>query len=310
MLSSEQKIQYSHQIWSIGSCFSVHMSDRLSQLGYLVDSNPTGITFNPKSILHTLKIVLEPNSLQENRLIFHNETYAHLDFHSSYNQLDDNIFMKTAYKNLLKANKSLIKADFIIITLGTCFVFKHNKTKEIVNNCHKLPASAFTPHLMTSNEVLDSLEEIRALVLGQTEKPQIIFSVSPVRHIKNGLVQDRRSKSIALLAAHHMCDNYSDCHYFPSYEIMTDDLRDYRFYKDDLIHPSNQAIEHIFNEFSTTWLAQEEQSLRDKILSIQNRRLHRPRFPDTTAHTKFKDKLEADTKDLITEYPFLAETLV
>ncbi len=310
MPSPKVRIQYSDQICSIGSCFSVHMSDRLSHLGYPVNSNPTGITFNPQSILRTIKIVLKPDSLQGDALLLQNGVYSHLDFHSSYSQMDAPSFIAQASNSLKVAAKSLQKAQFFIITLGTCHVHRYKKTNEIVNNCHKLPSDQFTQELMTLNQVIASLEETRALVLPQTEnKPQFIFTVSPVRHIKNGLVEDRKSKSTALLAVHHMVDRFADCHYFPSYEIMTDDLRDYRYYNDDLIHPSQLAVEHIFNEFTQSWLAPEDESLRARIEHIQKRRQHRPLFPDTEAHKDFEKKLNEDMKGLVEDYPFLSQTL-
>ena len=299
-------IGYNDHILSIGSCFSSYMSDYLKALKYPVFSNPCGITFNPASILTTLKRVSEPDSLHESQLILNNGLYSHPDFHSSFNNPSAADYLTYARNQMTVASEILGKAAYVIITIGTCHVFKSVESGAVVNNCHKLPPETFTKALMSVNEVSHCLHSIRQLIQeASTKRPQIIFTLSPVRHIKNGLVADRRSKSIAHTAIHDIVDVYDDCHYFPSYEIMVDDLRDYRFYKADKIHPTELAIEHIWELFSENWLDIKEQSLRNRIYSINARQSHRALFPDSPDHIKFKETLKSDISSLIREYPFL-----
>ena len=303
---SDVKIGYNDPILSLGSCFSAHMADRLNALMYIVSSNPCGITFNPASLLTTVKRVCAPDSLHAEELIYQNGLYSHPDFHSSYNTLLSEDYLIYAKKGLIAASEVLKNAKFIILTIGTSFVFRSIANGKIVNNCHKLPAEAFSRELLAPVEIMETIEELRKIVLEQSDQnPHFILTVSPVRHTRNGLVEDRRSKAIASLAIHDIVDKYEDCHYFPSYEIMTDDLRDYRYYKADMIHPSSVAIDYIWDRFCECWLDPEDEDLRKKISGINKRRAHRPLFPDSEQHMQFQKQLNHDVDDLLSQNPFL-----
>ena len=309
--ASTTPIYYKDSVFALGSCFSGHISSQLKRLCYSVFSDPCGITFNPASLLSSIKRVCAPDSLHENELFYQNGHYVHLDFHSSFDHPSKEHYLKYSKNVLHAASDALKKTKVVLVTIGTCFVYRHINTNTIANNCHKLPSEDFTRSLMSLSDVLTTLQELRSTIRAYNEEgPQIIFTVSPVRHTRNGLVDDRKSKSIALLAVHDICDQYADCHYFPAYEIMIDDLRDYRFYNADLIHPRQVAVDHIFDSFSKSWLVEEEGTLRSDISALRLRLDHKPRFPDSTAHRIFLDKLNRDKHALIAKHPFLEENLL
>lgn len=299
------KISYSDKILSIGSCFSVHMAQKMGFLGYDVLQNPTGITYSAASISRTLKMVHKPDSLHDAPVNHQNSLYSHPDFHGSYNQLSEENLLQITSDSLTTARNFLQKTSFVFLTLGTSVVFRSRETGHIVNNCHKLPSTRFDKEVLTIIETVRHMTEALDLIMemSQADKVHFVLTVSPIRHVKNGLIEDRRSKSIALLAIHQLVSERTDCHYFPSYEIMTDELRDYRFYKSDLIHPSETAIDLIYDRFSSSLLDPREADLRKQLLSIRKRQEHRPLFPDTAEHQQFLKKLEENIITLKAAYP-------
>lgn len=300
------RIKYSESILSLGSCFSINMTDRLDNLKYNTLQNPAGITFNPASLSYTLKMLQYPNSLLESDSQCHLNLWSHPDFHGIYNHPDKTIHQKHIQESLLTARTHLQNTSKVLITLGTAYVFRSKSTGRIVNNCHKLPADQFEKQLMTIPEILTSLQEITTAIDALSNKDvQYIFSVSPVRHIKNGLIADRHSKSLLLVATHSFVQDQERTHYFPAYEILTDELRDYRYYGDDLIHPSKMAIAHIFEMFESALLSEDEASIRAEVQQLVTRKNHRALFPESVSHQRFLAKLEEDENNLKDRYPFL-----
>jgi len=300
------KLNYKETVFSLGSCFSEHIASRLAYLQYNVFNNPCGITFNPASLLTALKTVENPKSLHESQLIKTQGLWAHPDFHGSFNQLSTEAYMDRASEKLYQAQNSLKDASLVIITVGTCYAYRSKDTDRVVNNCHKLPSAHFDLELFDLDTTIEYLTELRETALRVAPHGvKFLWTVSPVRHIKNGLVRDRRSKSTALLAVHEMVDSYSDSYYFPSYEILVDDLRDYRYYEEDLIHPSKVAVDHVFDIFQESILDPSEGDLRKKIQSIVQRQQHRPLFPESAVHQQFLNKLEEDRVSLKSAYPDL-----
>ena len=300
------KIAHTDPILSLGSCFSLHMSDKLTYMGYHVRQNPCGITFNPASLLTTIQRVKNPDSLHESQLNFHNSLFSHPDFHSSFNKSSADDILDYAKTSLIKTQKYLTGAKYVFITIGTCFVYRDNKTTQIVNNCHKLPTEQFTRELLSLQEVSAILDQLRQELMDSCDpKLQLVWTVSPVRHTKNGLVDDRKSKSTALLAIHELVTKHENCHYFPSYELMVDDLRDYRYYDRDMIHPSSLAVDMIFDMVKECLLLAEEAPLRAQVKSVKDRMQHRALFPESESHRLFLEKLDEDKERLLEAYPYL-----
>lgn len=301
------RLKYSDRLLSVGSCFSVHTANRLKRLKYRVWSNPFGITFNPASIALCIKRCITANSLLEEEIIYQQGLYKHHDFHGSFNDIDIQAFAKTANRAIEQTNSFLSSVDCVIITLGTAYIFRKRSDKKVVNNCHKVPASDFDRELMSVDRIVDYLSDIiNAVSAFSSGKPRFIFTVSPVRHIRDGLQENQISKSSLLLAVNQVCKDNQSAYYFPSYEIMMDELRDYRFYDRDLIHPSPLATDYIFDRFSRLVLDADEQPIREAIGKIQTSMEHRPLHQQSPDYNEFLRKLKEKIHDLEKRYPQLS----
>jgi hypothetical protein len=200
-----------------------------------------------------------------------------------------------------------MEATHIFITLGTAYVYKDIDTGSIVNNCHKRPADLFNKRLLTIEEIENDLNEMQSLISKYAARDdiQFIITVSPVRHIKDGIVENQRSKSRLIEATHNMVDKYDNVSYFPAYELLLDDLRDYRFYNRDMVHPSEEAIDYIYSFFIDTYLHSDDKDLRHSISKLNLSLSHRPQFPDTEQHRIFQSKLINQMNALMKAYPFI-----
>lgn len=294
----------------LGSCFTQNVSSRMRDLGYEVMANPAGITYNPVSILTTINTLRKPDSLHSKPLFYQDGIFSHPDFHGSFSSTSDQDCLERCEKSLGFTRDFIRNVSYFTITLGTCWVYRHLQTDHIVNNCHKQPSQEFRKELLSLEATQNTLESIREGLLDLVEEDiDIIFTVSPVRHLRNGMVADKKSKATALMAIHHMVDAYEDCHYFPAYEIQVDDLRDYRYYDKDLLHPSEVAVEYIFDQFSETFLDKTEADLRGEILSLNQRRSHRLLHPESPTSQVFLEKLQADINQFRTKHPIIADRL-
>lgn len=305
--NSSFNIKYEHKILSLGSCFSVNVASNLMGLKYDILQNPCGITFNPNSILSCIKRCTNGISLLEDNLIQSGNLWCHYDFHGSFNQIDKDIYLKNANNSIQNAGNFMKDLDIVFITLGTAFVYRSVSTGHIVNNCHKLPSNAFNRQLLSVEEIKTNLLDIVNLIEGYSDKPvNFIFTLSPVRHIKDGLEANQKSKASCLLAIHALCDQLNNVEYFPSYEILLDELRDYRFYSDDMIHPSTVAVKYIFEKFEDCYLDSEEKLRRSEISAIQNSLNHRPLHAEDPKYLEFQQTLYHKIQSLEKKYPDLS----
>jgi len=306
---SDSKIRYSSNILSIGSCFSVSIGQKLANLKYNIVQNPAGITFNPVSILSTIRACISGNSLPENKLFLHNGLWSHPDFHGSYNHPDKLTYTSNANSSLHVASDQLKKVNFVFITIGTAYVFEDIETDTIVNNCHKKPASHFRRRLLDIEEIEKTLySSIQLIDEYSDQSVHYIITVSPVRHVRDGLQENLRSKSRLIEAVHKTVESHKNASYFPSYEIMIDDLRDYRFYKPDMIHPSDLAVDYIYEKFSDMWLDPTQSHLREAVSDIYKSLNHSPLFPDSEAHAKFKSALSKKMENLQSQHSHIDYT--
>lgn len=300
------KLSYSDSILSIGSCFSVEISKRLKHLQYKVCNNPSGITFNPASIHTTVKRLCEAIPLPEEELIFNGHVYVHTDFHGSFSHIDKRCLVDNINNSMRSATQFAKQCDCLIITLGTAFVYRLKENGKIVNNCHKLPQDQFEKLLLDPDDIVSYLANSIDLLKNHSErKLRVILSLSPVRHVKDGFVENQQSKARCLLAIHDIVERYDNVCYFPSYELLLDDLRDYRYYGRDLLHPSEEAVDYIFEKFSNSFLNPNESDLRKELASIQTALQHRPLFPESKSYLDFKSKLESRIRDVQSRYPKL-----
>jgi hypothetical protein len=291
----------------IGSCFSVEIGNKLLHLKYNVLQNPSGITFNPFSILTIVRACTLGVSLPKDDFFLHNDLWRHSDFHGSYNHPDKDTCIFNAQDSVDKAHTFISSITNVVITLGTAYVYEEKNSGHIVNNCHKRPSQDFNKRLLTTDEITRYLEEsIKLIVEASEHKIQFILTISPVRHIKDGIIENQRSKARLIEATHRLQENYEEVSYFPAYELLLDDLRDYRFYGRDMVHPSNEAIDYIYDKFQSAYLSDSDRELRQQITQINNSLNHRPLFVNTDKHKSFVTQLIIRLEKVMSDYPHVS----
>ncbi|NNE25799.1 MAG: GSCFA domain-containing protein [Saprospiraceae bacterium] len=297
---SSLQIHYNSNILSIGSCFAENIAHKLTELKYNLLPNPAGICFNPVSILHTIKRSIIGDSLPESEFIESQDLWCHHDFHGSFNHPDKKACMLAVNDSINESHLFLKNVDRVIITLGTAYVYALDN--EIVNNCHKRPQSMFTRRRLNPVEIREALNEaIEILDAFSTRDIKYILTLSPVRHLKDGMVENNISKASCLIAMHDVVQSHNHVQYFPAYELLMDDLRDYRFYAKDRIHPSDEAIDYVFHKFQETHLDEKDKGLRNKVYKLKQALNHKPFNPDSAQYEAFK-------QDLLTKMSHLEQT--
>lgn len=302
-----EKITYESNIMTLGSCFSEHIGKKLQNAFFQTDVNPFGVLFNPVSIRNSINLLLENKNFTENDIFQHGSLWK--SFHHS-SLFSANTPEECLLKMNLRARKgmeNLAKADFLLITLGTAWVFEHIETKEIVSNCHKLPASRFVRRRLSVQEIVGECIALLHKLKILYPNLKIIFTVSPIRHWKDGAHENNLSKSTLLLAVESIQKLFQNVTYFPAYEILLDELRDYRFFATDMLHPSELAIDYIWQRFSETYFSQKTNQLRKRLEQLSDQMAHRPIHPESIEHSYFIYNLQQQKSQLKTEFPFLAE---
>ena len=298
---SQDFIDYGSKILLIGSCFSEHLFNYLDDAKYSAFLNPCGISFNPSSITNSIYYAQGFSELKETEIKENMGTFFHYDFHSSFSNTTQEKIYESILKHLKKA-KEYSKPDVLIISLGTSFVYKVKSTGELVNNCHKIPQDEFEKIFLTSDETVDILSKGFDSMINENKDLKIIITVSPVRHLKDGMVENSRSKANLINACHRLTLNYDNVSYFPSFEILIDELRDYRFYKDDMVHPSDAAVSYILENFEQFFMNSNEEEKRRRIQYFNKQLSHRPFLVESTAHQKFLQKLRNEIRAFAVEH--------
>jgi hypothetical protein len=254
---SEFKISHDCKIAIQGSCFAENIAVKLSDAGFSIDVNPFGIAYNPFSLSQNLNRLLDNRPYTADELFNDNEIFHSFSHHSRFSGKNPDVVLTKINSRMEQSLAFLRTARLLIVTFGTAFVYRLQSTGEIVSNCHKLPAKLFTYQRSTIEDIVQEWNSL--IVRLQTLFPslRLLFTVSPIRHWKDGAHGNQLSKSTLLLAVDEIIKNRSHCYYFPAYEILLDDLRDYRFYADDLLHPSSQAIDYVWEKFAEAWFDNE-----------------------------------------------------
>jgi len=305
---AQNQINYDSNILLIGSCFSENISKRLSYFKFKNLTNPYGILYNPLAIEKAISEIINLKKYTSSDLIKHNGLWHSLNHHSVFSDVDKDSALKNINNAIRKDAIFLKDASQIIITLGTSWVYRFIEKDIIVGNCHKIPQKMFHKELMSVNDILLSLESIRMQVRNINKKAHFILTVSPIRHLKDGFIENQLSKSNLIVAINKFIAHNKDCSYFPSYEIMLDDLRDYRFYKEDMIHPNNVALDYIWNKFKETWIEKENWDTLKKIDAIQRGLMHKPFNATSEQHQLFLKNLNKKIKNIQLKYPFMLFT--
>jgi len=302
---SDHKVSHQSKGVLIGSCFSENIGALLVQNKFNVDINPTGIVYNPFSAATCLRALIQEKKYQKEDLFKTNSRYVSFDHHGNFSNSDPDKCLNRINANIKQASIQLKNADYIILTFGTAWVYRLADSEKIVSNNHKLPAKHFTRELLKIETIVEHYQELIKDIRQYNPAVQFIFTVSPVRHWKDGAPLNMVSKSTLILAIHELTGLFEFAEYFPAYELAMDDLRDYRFYDEDMIHPNSQMTSYIWKKFSETYFSQESINLIKKLESVNRALKHKPFHPGSEDHQQFIKKQLEVIGELSMRYPHL-----
>ncbi|WP_416376133.1 GSCFA domain-containing protein [Salinimicrobium catena] len=286
----------------MGSCFVENIGRKLEYFKFRNSLNPFGILFHPSAIRAFLENVRSKKRFSEEDIFYHNEAWHFFGAHSDLNSSDKGEILERLNAAVEETAEFLRAATHIIITPGTAWGYRLRESGKVVANCHKVPQKNFSKELL---EVKEDLVRCVEIVKELNPSAAIIFTVSPVRHIKDGFLENQQSKAKLISAIHEIVAEQSNTEYFPSYEVMMDELRDYRFYAEDMVHPNEVAIDYIWERFRETWISAEAGQVMKKIDSIQKGLSHRPFNEASAAHQKFKEDLQKKIEEIETGHPHI-----
>lgn len=300
----EFPINYGSKLLLLGSCFAENMGEKFDYFKFQTTINPFGIIFNPVSIEKLVKRAVNRISFTETDIFFHNDLWHSYDVHSECSQTDKEILLKQLNAAVEVMHRQIVEVSHIVITYGTSWVYRLKVTNEIVANCHKVPQSEFVKEILSPETITQSMLNTMDLIHQINPDCKFIFTVSPVRHTKDGFPENQRSKAHLITAIQTILNPKSSfLNYFPSYEIMMDELRDYRFYADDMLHPSQVAIDYIWIRFFENYVNTDCFVTMQEVCNIQKGLAHRPFNPDSKRHQQFLETLNQKIIQLQMEFP-------
>jgi len=296
--ASDFKITHDWKIAMMGSCFAENMASKFLNAGFSIDVNPFGIAYNPLSLSQNLNRLLDNKPFVAEELFMDNDLYHSFSHHSRFSGSAPNEVLAKINSGMERSWAFLRTADLLIITFGTAFVYRLQSTGRVVANCHKLPARFFTCNRLTIENIVVEWNDLIARLQALNPSLRILFTVSPIRHWKDGAHENQLSKSILLLSVEELLRNYPHCSYFPAYELVLDDLRDYRFYTEDMLHPSSQAIDYVWGKFAEAWFDGETLKKAREFEKLHQSLNHAPFQPESEAYRQFRENAETRLKNL------------
>ncbi|MDE1207733.1 GSCFA domain-containing protein [Tenacibaculum larymnensis] len=299
------QINYQSKLLLLGSCFSENIGNKLDYYKFQSKQNPFGILFHPKAIENLIIKALNKEKYTDKDVFFHNERWHSFEAHSSLSAINKNKLLNSLNLSIQQTFEQLQNTTHLIITLGTAWVYREIISDTLVANCHKVPQKKFLKELLSVDEISESLQAISSLVKSVNKNISVIYTVSPVRHLKDGFIENQRSKAHLFSAIHEVVEPRSAIYYFPSYEIMMDELRDYRFYNEDMIHPNQTAINYIWEKFKEVWIMEDSYQTMQQVDIIQRGLNHKPFNPNSEAHQLFLKKLQQKKETLLQAFPFI-----
>ena len=302
---SDLDINYQSPILGLGSCFAEHIGNRLQQYKFPLLLNPFGIVYNPISIQKSIQRLINNQVYTLEDLVANQGVFYSFDHHGQFSHTDSTAALKLINQSLLSGSNFLKTAKFLIITLGTANVFIQQSTGAVVANCHKLPAKNFEKKRLTPAQIQTAIAESLKQIHTINPSIQVILTVSPIRHIRDGLIESQRSKASLLLAVEQLVADLPFVTYFPAYELMMDDLRDYRFYEKDMIHPNQVAIDYIWKGFQQAYFSENTVQLLSQVKKVVTASQHRPFHPTLLAHQTFLKNQLHTIERLTTSHSYL-----
>lgn len=284
---SPTRISLNDRILTIGSCFSDSIGAQLvnNKIGCMV--NPFGALYNPVSIHHVIHYAIGDQHIPEDTYVQRDDIFLNYNFHSDFSAMKISDLQEKVSEAVIASNKYLKDCRWLMITFGTVWVYELKSTGHIVANCHKMPSGLFEKKMLTQKNLIDSFEKMYTDLKKCNPDINIVLTVSPVRHLKETLELNSVSKSILRVSCHTLSEQYHDVHYFPAYEIMIDDLRDYRFYKSDMLHPTGDAEDYIWTKFAEQFFDDRLKVFLSAWKEVRYALAHRPFHPSSTQHQNF-----------------------
>lgn len=307
----QQPFTHKEKLLLIGSCFTENIGAYLKKYKFSVLENPNGILFNPVSVAEALIDYIDNRKITEEDLFQLNEGWHSWKHHSRFSGITAEEALDKINQSTSGAHNYLKETDQLMITLGSAWIYtltekaQNAKPGSVAANNHKGPADWFYRRLMTAEEVLHVLDNLIHRLFLFNPKLKIIFTISPVRHLREGLVENNRSKAVLIQAVHHLVNKFDKLYYFPAYELVIDDLRDYRFYAEDLVHPNYFATQYVWKKFVDACMEETTKALMEEIHSIILAYQHKPFNEETGAHREFKKKYLEKALDLQQKFTFI-----
>ena len=296
----EQTIAYGDGLLFLGSCFADEVGGICRGLGFDAVVNPFGVLYNPASIARSVERLSSGSLFTSDDVIMVGEgQYCTFSHNTAFWNSSEKVLLEQVNQSLAEARTFFLKSKWVIISLGTSWVFRDKETQKVVSNCHKLPANQFERQFLSVEKSTQFLSEM----VRQHPDKQFIFTVSPLRHLKDGLHENQLSKAALLLALNEVGRVFGNAHYFPAYEILLDELRDYRFYKEDMIHPTEQAVRYIWERFTDFAINPKEKPAMKAAAELRQMLKHKPLFPESEAFKKFEQMIETKSDGLKRDFP-------
>jgi hypothetical protein len=308
---SQRTILHQHKLLLMGSCFTENIGEKLRKHKFTVLENPNGILFNPVSVAEAIESYIDNKQIAGADIFQHNETWHSWKHHSRYSGVTELECLQKINESTAAAHFYLKETDQLMITLGSAWLYTltdkaaNAETGSVAANNHKAPADWFQKRLMKAEETVSVLEKMLQKLLAFNPHLQIIFTISPVRHLREGVIENNRSKAVLIQAVHQLVEKFDNLYYFPAYELVIDDLRDYRFYAEDLVHPNYQATQYVWQKFTEACMSEETRGLMKEIAEINLAYQHKPFNALTSHHHKFLASYYAKTKSLQSKHPYL-----
>lgn len=304
-----RKINYESNILTLGSCFSENIGRKMQDVFFLTEVNPFGVLYNPVSIQNSIELLLEKESFTKSDIFEHHSLWQSFSHSGLFSDVTPEKCLTRINNRFTKAAHFLKNTDFLLITFGTAWVFEEKKSGRVVSNCHKLPANYFIRRRLTVGEIAAGYFALITKLNELLPQLNIILSVSPIRHLKDGAHENTVSKSALLMAIDEIQKQFGNVVYFPAYEILMDELRDYRFYAADMLHPSEVAVDYIWQKFSETFFSEETIHIKKQLEQLTADKAHHPLHPDSDEFKLFLKNINVREMNLLKQYPFLSGRL-
>lgn len=299
-------VSHAGHLLMLGSCFAENIGRKLSDYKFSIDLNPFGILYNPLSVAKALHEIVEGKIYNVDDLFFYRDCWHSSMHHGQFSSPDKEVVLAQINDRLLSSHRRMDRTDWLLITFGTSYVYQQKESGQVVSNCHQLPERSFTRRRLSVAEIVATYQTILSELFTRYPQLKILCTVSPIRHIRDGMTENQLSKATLMLAIDELRSLYPEqLFYFPSYEIVLDELRDYRFYADDMVHPSSLAVEYIWEKFSETFFSDATIRLMKTVEEINRALTHKPFRPESDGYKDFIKQTLFKIDKLNGEYPYL-----